>query len=85
MKAARFNELTLVDKNWLVREYGDYLISMEYYDYRVHLYSLNAHFIEMYQNIDTRQIERISIASSNDLNKFLSRILIGNLDRKVRR
>ena len=84
MKAARFNELSLVDKNWLVLEYGDYLISIEYYDYRVHLYSLNSLFIEMYQNIETRQVERITIASGNDLNKFLSRILIGNFNRKIK-
>ncbi len=85
MKAARFNELSLVDKNWLVLEYGEYLFSIEYYDFRVHLYSLNAHFIEVYQNIDSRQIERITIASSNDLNKFLSRILIGNLNKEIKK
>ena len=82
MKAARFNELTLVDKAWLVSEFGDLLVSIEYYDYRIFLFSLNAHFIEMFQNIDSRQIEKISVASYKDLDKYLSRILIGSLKIK---
>jgi hypothetical protein len=83
MKAERFNELSLVDKAWLVAEFGDLLLSMEHYDHRVHLFSLNSHFVEMYQNIETRQIEKITIANSKDLDKYLSRIVIGSL--KVRR
>lgn len=82
MKAARFNELTLVDKAWLVSEFGDLLVSIEYYDYRIFLFSLNSHFIEMFQNIDSRQIEKISVASYKDLDKYLSRILIGSLKIK---
>lgn len=82
MKAARFNELTLVDKAWLVSGFGDLLVSIEYYDYRIFLFSLNSHFIEMFQNIDSRQIEKISVASYKDLDKYLSRILIGSLKIK---
>lgn len=82
MKAARFNELTLVDKAWLVSEFGDLLVSIEYYDYRIFLFSLNSHLIEMFQNIDSRQIEKISVASYKDLDKYLSRILIGSLKIK---
>jgi hypothetical protein len=82
MKAARFNELTLVDKAWLVSEFGDLLVSIEYYDYRIFLFSLNSHFVEMHQNIDSTQIEKICIASYKDLDKYLSRILIGSLKIK---
>lgn len=82
MKAARFNELTLVDKAWLVSEFGELLVSIEYYDYRIFLFSLNSHLIEMFQNIDSRQIEKISVASYKDLDKYLSRILIGSLKIK---
>lgn len=82
MKAARFNELTLVDKAWLVSEFGDLLVSIEYYDYRIFLFSLNSHLIEMFQNIDSRQIETICVASYKDLDKYLSRILIGSLKIK---
>ena len=83
MKATRFNELTLVDKAWLVSEFGDLLLSIEYYDFRIFLFSLNDHFVEMYQNIDSRQIDKICIASYKDMDKYLSRILIGTL--KVKR
>ena len=79
MKAARFNELTLVDKAWLVSEFGKLLVSIEYYDHRIFLYSLNSHFIELHQNIDSRQMDRICIADYKDLDKYLSRILIGSL------
>lgn len=83
MKPARFNELTLVDKAWLVAEFGQQLLSIEYYDHRIRLFSLNASFIEIYQNIQTRQIDRISMATYRDIDKYLSRILIGSL--KTRR
>lgn len=79
MRAARFNDLTLVDKAWLVYEFGRHLLSIEYYDYRIHLYALNSDFVEIHYNIDTRQIDRISLASYAELDKYLSRILIGKL------
>ncbi|MGC1242898.1 MAG: hypothetical protein WA874_15015 [Chryseosolibacter sp.] len=82
MKPARFNELTLVDKAWLVSEFGALLLSIEYYDHRIHLFSLNSHFIEMYQNLETRQIDRISVASYKDIDKYLPRIIIGSLKIK---
>ena len=80
MRAARFNELTLTDKSWLVSEFGKLLLSIEHYEHRIKLYSLNGHFIEMYQNIETRQVERFSVASYKDMDKYLSRIIIGSLE-----
>jgi hypothetical protein len=85
MKAGRFDELTLADKYWLIQEYAEYLLSIEHYDYRVSLYALNSHLVEVYKNIDTRIIDKISIAGSSELNKYLSRILIGNLKKPVKR
>ena len=85
MKAGKFDELTLADKYWLVCEYAHYLLSIEHYDYRISLYALNCQFIEVYKNIDTRIIERISVADSNGLNKYLTRILIGNLKKPIKR
>ncbi len=82
MKTPQFNDLTLVDKAWLIYEYGDFLISIEYYDHRVQLYSLNNQFIELFQNIDTRQIDKIEVVTYNALDKYLSRILIQDYKRK---
>ena len=78
----QFNNLTMVDRAWLTYEFGEFLMSIEYYDYRINLYSLNGEFIELFQNIDSRQIERIQVASYNGLDKYLSRILLGTLKRK---
>lgn len=85
MKAGTFDELTLADKFWLVQEYGQFLLSIEYYDYRVSLCALNSQFVEIYKNIDTRIIEKIRIADPRGLDKFLNRIIIGNLNGKVKR
>jgi hypothetical protein len=79
MRQVKFNELTLTDKALLMAEFGAYLESIEFYDYWVHLYSLNSHFIEVYYNILTKQIERISLVDYRELDKYLSRILIHNL------
>jgi hypothetical protein len=82
MKTTQFNNLTMVDRAWLIYDFGEFLMSIEYYDYRINLYSLNSQFIEMFQNIDSRQIEKIQIASYNGLDKYLDRILLGNFKRK---
>jgi hypothetical protein len=66
-EAGTFDELPLTDKFWLIQEYGQYLLSIEYYDYRVSLCALNTQFVEIYKNIDTRIIEKICIADSHGL------------------
>lgn len=84
MEAGKFNELKLVDKAWLLYEFGDYLLSIEYYDHRISLHALNSNIVEMYQNIDTNEIVRISIASYGDLDKYLSRIVIGSAKQNIK-
>lgn len=79
MKQIRFNELPLTDKALLVTEFASFLQSIEFYDYRVHLYNLNNHFVEVYYNITTRQVERISLANYDELDKYLPRIILQNL------
>jgi hypothetical protein len=81
MRQVRFNELPMTDKALLVAEFGLYLDSIEFYDYRIHLYSLNSHFIEVFYNTLTRQIEKIALAHYEDLDKYLSRIIIMGLKR----
>lgn len=76
MSTTNFNELAITDKAWLIHEFGDCLMSIEYYDHRIYLYSLNNFFIELYQNIETRQIENIEEADYSALDKYLSRIII---------
>lgn len=72
----KFDDLALTDKALLIAEYGVWLQSVEYYDYWVHLYSLHSHFIEIFYSINTRQIDRITMANKLDMNKHLDRIII---------
>lgn len=77
----RFNELPLTDKALLIAEFGNYLESIEFYDYWIHLYALHSHFIEIYYNIQTRQIDKISLADYKGLDKYLNRIIIHGIKR----
>lgn len=82
MKAGQFDELKLRDKAWLVQEFGSHILSIEYYDYRIHLFSFNSDFVELYYHIGRKRVEKIVIAKYGDLDKYLSRIVIGSI-RKI--
>jgi hypothetical protein len=71
-----FDILSLHDKKLLIEDMAIMVASIEHYDHRINLYALNRLFIEAYQNIDTRIIERITVADSTDLDKFLARITL---------
>ena len=64
-------------------EFASPLLSIEYYDYRVDLFSLNSLLIERYQNIETEEVERIFVAEYADLDKYLSQIMIGRLKKSL--
>jgi hypothetical protein len=81
MKTVKFNELTLTDKALLMAEYGQYLESIEFYDYWIHLYSLNAHFIEIWYNVVTKHVEKIELLQYKDMDRYVSRIVIHNFNK----
>jgi hypothetical protein len=76
MRPVPFNDLSNSDKMLLVEDMGIHLSSIEYYDHRIHLYAMNSMLVEVYLNIETKEVERITVAAYSDLDKFLSRILI---------
>lgn len=76
MNDKSFNKLSLHEKSLLVEDMAAHLISIEFYDHRIHLYALNDLFIEAYHNIETREIERISVAENGDLDKYLAQIIL---------
>ena len=84
MELNSFNNLSLPDRASLIGEYGKLLTSMEYYGVRVYLFSLNSSLVEIFENVETRQITEITIATYDALDKYLSRILIGNLKTRLR-
>jgi hypothetical protein len=53
---------------------GTYQITIEYYGYRVSLYSVNADFYEVFYNSTENKIEKINLATEDDLKKYLNRI-----------
>ena len=65
-----YNKILLVD------DLATLVSSIEYYDHRIHLYSLNSLFIEAYHNIDTCELEKICIAEYSQLDRHLSRITL---------
>jgi hypothetical protein len=85
MKKNCFNDLSLELKSKIVEEFAIPLLSIEYYDYRLDLFALNAMLIERFENIDSRQVEKISQAAYRDLDKYLSRIVIGNLKKHLQK
>jgi hypothetical protein len=60
----------------LIEDLATELCSIEYYDHRVYLYSLDSFFIEVYQNIENKRIDRITMAGSGDLDKFIAQITL---------
>jgi hypothetical protein len=79
MRPTAFNILSLEHKNLLVEDMGQFLFSKEYYDHRIHLYSMNNMFVEAYYNIESKQLDSIVEISYADLDKYLSQILIYDL------
>lgn len=83
MKKTSFNDLSLELRTSIVDEFASPLLSIEYYDYRADLFSLNSLLIERYQNIETEEVERIFVAEYADLDKYLSQIMIGRLKKSL--
>lgn len=75
-----FNKLTLHDRAMLIAEFGVYLESIEWFSsHWIHLYSIEGHFVEVYYNLLTRQIDLITMISYDGLDKYLPRIVINGL------
>jgi hypothetical protein len=83
MNDLSFNELQMHDKKVLVDDFSEELCSIEFYDHRIYLYSLNALLIEAWHNIETREIEQIRTIEYGDLDKYLSRITMASLLAKM--
>ena len=84
MKKTYFNDLSLELKGKIISEFATPLLSIEYYDHRIDLFGLNSILIEQYENIESGQTEKIVQASYADIDKYLSRIMIGDLKKKLK-
>lgn len=66
-----FQYLDLRQKSNLILKKGQHLITTDFYGACVKLYHLKMRYVEMYHHPVTGKIMRVSIASSEDLNKHL--------------
>jgi hypothetical protein len=82
MNSQNFDELTINNKIVLIEDMGELVCSIEFYEHRIFLFSFNSMFVEAYRNIDTDKIEKIQTVTFQELDKFLSRIMLGNLVRQ---
>jgi hypothetical protein len=73
---ATFDNLSLRHKLLLVEDMGTEILSIEYYDHRIHLYAFDSMLVEKYQNIETKAIEKFTVCTNADLDKFLCRITL---------
>lgn len=76
MKQNKFNDLPLQEKVLIISEYAEFLMTVEVIGYRIHLYSLNSHFVEAHHNLSTREVDKILITSYADLDRFLARVTV---------
>jgi hypothetical protein len=81
MSVQAFDSLKTKDKILLLEDMGELVFSMEHYEHRIYLFSFNSMFVEAYKNLESGEIESIHSIALDDLDKFLSRITLGNLVR----
>jgi hypothetical protein len=74
-----FNTLSIEDRLAIVWDMGLYLDSVNYYRYKAYLYALGSFFVEIFYHQDSAQIEKVEIASEDNLIKYLNRIDINTL------
>jgi hypothetical protein len=79
-----FNGLSLKNKTLLLEDLGIELCSIEFYDHRIHLYAMDNMLVEVFQNIETREVERITTADYSNLDKYTMRITLEPLTAKGR-
>jgi hypothetical protein len=84
MRQVPFNELSMKHKVVLITDFSEELASIEFYDYRIKLFALDALLVEAYQNIETKEIERITLADYGDLDKYLPWITLSSLLSKIK-
>lgn len=82
MKQLNFNNLPIIEKALLLTEFGTYLESIEGSNHWIHLYSMNHHFFEVHYDLTTRQIDRISLIKYEDVDIYLSGIILINIKVK---
>ena len=77
MKTLSFDNLSIREKASLLYAFGQYMMSVSEGHYAVTLFAINAVFVEVYVDTDTKQIDRITMATKAHLDKYLKKISLG--------
>lgn len=74
-----FNRLELCFKRIVVKELGVFLMSTDFFNYTVELYSWDVFFIEQYYDNIQGSITRITLACDKDMDKYMDDISLADL------
>ena len=74
-----FNTLTLTEKHLILRKEGQFVDSCQYESYYVALYKVDSMLVELYYNVDTGSFDSISVATTDDLWKYVDKISLNEL------
>ena len=75
-----FDKLDIDSKSIVLHYNGRAIASVQYYNYRVTLFSFHSRLIEEYYDTETKEISRICTAKAFDLTKYLDKIDISDLN-----
>lgn len=71
-----FHCLDLRERATLILKKGQHLVTTNFYGAAVKLYHLESRYVEIYYHPVTGRVMRVSVASSEDLNKHLKAVTI---------
>lgn len=74
-----FEKLDVKNRYELLRREGERLLTVSHYNFCVTLYTLNGNLVESYFNIKTLKVEKVEVAESPDLEKYVDYITIHDI------
>jgi hypothetical protein len=69
-----FDTLPIDLRAQIVWTRGRYVETIVYYNQRVNLYSIDEYFVEVFYNGEKNEVERITIATDQDIKKYIMNI-----------
>jgi hypothetical protein len=71
-----FNLLTFDERVSMLWDIGIFLDTIDHLNQNVKLYSLYSFFVEVYYNMNNKQVIKLNIAGPDEMTKYLGRITI---------
>lgn len=74
-----FNDLPWAERTALLAEFGVYIESINFYDYKVHLHTIGNNYVELWYNYVTRETEKLLMIEYKALDKYLPYITFNSM------